>query len=237
MSEWQLHFRNISKSTLQVRCHHAGCGLIPWHDDRPGCWTADVPYSPTGDPSGNNVYRPSSWVINFNEWFALIKDGLKLIKSIGMLFVPPYPPTRKEFKKSLKSIFAVASDIIDLCVDNLSDAEFNELFLKAHDSIKNSAKAVGLTEYEVESMARELRLGNDWAFIAGPAYWENIHDSHSPVVGSHGWSIFRDFGGNDLKIANGCFIHNGHLIYLISEADKLENQLWSPKKNGEWTWP
>jgi hypothetical protein len=237
--EWQFHFRNFNASAMHVRVHHAGCAGTPWHDDRPCCWNADVPYCPQGLSSGAAVYRPSEWVTDFGDWWAIIKDGLKLIGSVGVLLYPPV--TREEVTDVVSNTFAITADVVRACIDDMTDEEINAMLETAHESIEHTCQVNGMDLSVIQQMAQDMNLDpNAWAIIAGKDYRDYIWNSDSPLVNKHGWSVFRGWGPktkNDLKIAEACFIEKGHLIYPCDGGGEVKYgdtfwKFWSDDFNG-----
>lgn len=226
--DWQFHFRNFYDSESYVRVHHIGCAMTPWHDDRPCCWrNKHLPPCPKGLSSGEGVYRPSDWVVNFDDWWTIIKDGLQLLVDMG-LFI--YEPNPEGLISVIMDTFALEEDVVSAYVNDLSQEELEELLSKADQSIGHSAESVGMTMDEVVKLARDMGLQDyQWGFIAGPTYIEYIHDNHSPIVGKHGWSVFQQNSndGDHLRIAQGAFINQGHLIYPFGLGSELK--LWSDK--------
>lgn len=223
--DWEFHFRNFYDHDMHVRVHHAGCAITPWYDGRPGCWkNRKLRYSPTG--YGDAVYCPSNWVVNFGEWWPLIMDGLKLIADLGLFIIEPNPESLIEV---CADVWAVSEDVVQVCVDDLSDEELQELLAKADQSLGHSCDSIGISVEEVTRLANAMHLSDKWAFIAGSAYKDYIHDNDSPIVGKHGWSVFREhdvsFADDDRRIARAAFIYKGHLIYAVDEANKTK--LWS----------
>jgi len=240
--DWQFHFRNFRNNNdkMKIRCHHAGCAMTKWHDGRPCCWKGNVSYSPTGNGATEDVYAPSGFVVNFGDWWPLIKDGLKLIKDIGVYFVPPKKPS--EMRQILADIFALEVDIIKEVIeeDGMTDDDFNELMESAQKSFEQTCTNNNMKPERVKEIARQMGLAdNEWALLAGKDYWDNIHgtgDGGSPIVGEHGWSMFRGPDG-DRKIATACFLHKGHFIYAVDWKNDIDNYFWSSQINGEWQCP
>lgn len=225
--DWQFHFRNFYNHDMHVRVHHAGCAITPWHDGRPGCWkNRDLPYCPQGLDGGDAVYRPSDWVIYFSDWWQLIVDGMTLIADLGLFIIEPTP---ENFIEICADVWAVGKDTVQACVDDLTEEELQELLAKADQSLEHSCDSIGISVDEVTRLAKAMNLSDKWAFIAGSAYKDYIHDNDSPIVGKHGWSVFREhdvsFADDDRRIARAAFIEKGHLIYVVDETNRTK--LWS----------
>ncbi|MEH2151643.1 hypothetical protein [Nostoc sp.] len=215
--EWQFHFRNFNENEMHVRVHHAGCAKDPWHDGRPACWEKDIPYCPQGSNNGEAVYVPSAWVTNFGDWWSIIKDGLKLIKDLGVVFFPPVKSG--DVIDVISDVFAIEKDIITALIDDMSEEELNEMLETAHDSIDNTCKNSGMNPTIIRQIAEDMNLDpSNWAILAGSDYKRYIHNNESPLVNNHGWSNFRGWGQktkDDLKIATACFIEKGHIIFPV----------------------
>jgi hypothetical protein len=211
--EWQFHFRNFHDFDFHVRVHHAGCAKTKWHDGRPCCWEKDIPYCPQGLSSGEAVYRPSEWVTHFGDFWQLIKDGLILIKDVGLTIFKK-PTTREDIVDVVSDVFAVASDIVSLCIDEMTDEEIEEMLQKAYDSVEHVCQVNGMDYEIVQQMAKDMNLDpNAWGIIGGSAYREYIWSKKSPIDAK--WSVFCGWEDKHeyLNIAEACFVEKGHLIY------------------------
>lgn len=238
--DWQFHFRVFHQQGVVIRCHHAGCGMTKWHDGRPCCWKpGTVAYGPTGSAS-NDVYCPSNFVVRFGDWWPLIKDGLRLLKDVTMMCIPPYPPGPKEIKNYMGDVFGLYVDVIKEVLDDdgMTDAELQELFSNVEASFEKTCQDNNMDPSRVKQIANQMNLGNNWALLAGRDYWDNIHGTGqggSPIVGDHGWSMFRGPDG-DRRIAKACFLHKGHFIYPVGWKDDIDNYFWADNVGSDSNW-
>ncbi len=229
--EWQFHFRNFHGNDLHVRVHHVGCAKTKWHDDRPCCWEKDIPPCIQGLNSGEAVYVPSAWVTHFGDLWQLIKDGLILIKDLGLTIFKK-PTTREDIYTIVGDVFAVSKDVVATCVDDMSDEEIEEMLNKAYDSVDSVCRNNDMDPDNIRKMANDMGLDpNAWGIIAGSAYREYIWSKDSPIDGK--WSVFCGWSDTHdyLDIAEACFIEKGHLIYPAdrggSEKYPVIDKFWS----------
>lgn len=219
---WEFHFRNFNDDVAHVEVHHMGCGMTPWHDGRPGCWTKKIEHNPRG--GNQSVYVPSDWVVHFSDWFNVISDGLKGLVNLGV-FIGSGGTDAAALIKAMVNICKVPADVVKASVDELSEAEVKALLNGARASLASTCASVGVAPEEIISYAKQMNLGSDWAFIAGKAYKHYIHDKNKTAGG--GWSVFHKMHDRPMRIAHAAFIESGHMIMLIDE--KVATTLWHDK--------
>lgn len=219
-NNWEFHFRNMNsdqENKVEFRVNHIGCGGIPYDDGRARCWSNNVAYNPDG--GHDSVYCPSDWVVKFDDWMGLIKDGLKLVADIG-IFIASEGTDAEALFSALGDIFAITKDSVKAAYDK-SDADIDTLMKNAQSGFESTCKSIDVKPDDIRKLARHISSTN-WAFIAGKTYHDYIKEA-SEVTGKHGWSVFAKDHGKTYK-ANHAFIYNGHLYYVF-EDDTL-NKLW-----------
>ena len=214
MANWEFHFRNFDNAETWWGVYHAGCGEVPWHDGRPGCYKETVNYCPTGgDPHG--VYVPSDWVVNFNAWFKLIVDGLKEVANIA-IYIASEGEDVDALEDIIKGAFDVDKDVVSAAI---SDHKLNSEDLQnlLQENFKKACSDVRLTEQQVISMAQGMGFPESgWGFITDTLYQSKIRDDND-MNGDSGWTVFcqspYSSGTDNMYIANHAFIYNGKLHY------------------------
>lgn len=118
--------------------------------------------------------------------------------------------------------FAMEKDVIEACIDDMSDEELEAMLETAHESIDHACQQAGMDPAVIRQMAAHMDLDpNNWAILTKPDFRKYIIDNDSPIVDGHGWSLFRGWGPetkDSLKIFEACFIEKGHLIFRTLEA-------------------
>ncbi|MFO5438342.1 MAG: hypothetical protein ACLBM4_06625, partial [Dolichospermum sp.] len=107
--EWQFDFRNFNKNEIQVQVRHTDCVLTSQDDRDSSYWKHQVPYCPTGGAEG--LYRPGNYVVEFDKWWPVIKNGLKLIGDLGIFLVVQSPKT-DDVIEAITNVFAVDGDVV-----------------------------------------------------------------------------------------------------------------------------
>ena len=228
--EWQFDFRNFNKNEIQVQVRHTGCVLTSQDDRDSSYWKHQVPYCPTGGAEG--LYRPGNYVVEFDKWWPVIKNGLKLIGDLGIFFVVQSPKT-DDVIEAISNVFAVDGDVVEACIKKMSNDEIAQMLRTCYKSVDQTCINNLMNPTVIRQMAKDMNLDpKAWGIIGGKTYRDHIWNNNSPVINNHGWSVFRAWGDkakHRFLIAEGCFIDKGRLIYPCDDTDypKHGNTFWN----------
>ncbi|MFM6090962.1 MAG: hypothetical protein ACKPFD_10220 [Dolichospermum sp.] len=228
--EWQFDFRNFNKNEMQVRVRHTSCALISQEHRNCTYWQYQVPYCPTGRAEG--LYKPANYVVDFNRWWPVIKNGLKLIGDLGIFFVVESPKS-DDLIETISHVFGVDEDVVEACLKKMSKEEIEKILHSCHKSVDKTCIDNLMNPTVIRQMAKDMNLNpQSWGIISGKTYRDYIWNSNSPIINNHGWSVFRSWGDkakHRLLIAESCFIHKGRLIYPCDDTDypKHGNTFWN----------
>lgn len=214
-SNWQFHFRNFDNEAQWFGVYHMGCGEAPWHDGRPRCWSCE----PNNNPGGgqNSVYVPSSWVVDFAQWFKVVLDGIEEIGDIAMVIVSEGEDA-DAWKDAVSTAFNIDQDAVTAALTN-SNADIDTLIAKSKAAFAASAAAIGQTPEHITQIANEMGF-TSFGFIAGQTYQNLIHDDNDNINDGYGWTILRSSPNGDVDhILNHAFIDQGHLIVYWNSQD------------------
>jgi hypothetical protein len=221
--DWQFHFRNFDTIDQWFGVYHAGCVDIPWHDGSPRCWDVTINNNPMGGE--NSVYVPSSFVVNFDQWFKVILDGIKEITEIAMIIVTEGDDA-DAWKDAVSTAFDIGKDTVEAALTN-SNADLNTLMANSEASFAAAAAAIGKTPDQIRQIGAKMGYLN-FGFIAGQTFQNMIHNDNEDINDGHGWSIFRApsaSASNDYML-NHAFIQEGHLI-IYWNSDDITG-FWNP---------
>lgn len=229
MANWQFHFRNLDETKTHFAACHKGCGGPAWHDGRPECWKRDIPHNPLG--LENSVYAPSNWVIGFDSWWKIIKDGLELVAEVGV-FIASEGEDEEALTKSIKEAFQLEEDIAQAIVADYFARHAN-LAEAVHQSRASAARATATTVEGIDALARKIGIaGTNYVYFAGAPLVGLLHDDNK-YNDNAGWSIIANPHGDKKKIGNlitnHAFLAGGSFILpwssdLIGPVDKAERQ-------------
>jgi hypothetical protein len=215
---WEFHFRNFDPGEDWFGVYHAGCSGLgeDWHDGRPNCWGAYLPYNPTGGPysDGNSlsVYQPASFVVNFDAWADALLAGLEAIAQFA-IYVGSEGENAEALNQAIADAFNVGADVVKAkfggtSSDTLQNA-LRQNFLQA-------CQAINTNEPTVTNFANDMGLTSGWALMSGTWYQLAIRVDNPTYNNNMGWSVFRappSTTSSPNYIANHAFLNQGHLIY------------------------
>lgn len=223
-SSWQFHFRNFDTAEQWFGVYHAGCGGAPWHEGRPKCWDCSITDNPTGGDS--SVYVPAKFVVNFDQWFKVIIDGIEEVGDILMV-IASEGEDADAWKEAISKAFGIGQDIVDAAVTN-SGVDLDTLMQQSQKQFATAASSIGKTTDEILQIGAGMGISN-FGFLAGQSYVSMIHDDNTTINDNYGWTILRS--GPDTRdkvdhILNHAFIDQGHLIIYWNSNDM--NGFWEP---------
>lgn len=217
---WQFHFRNFDQQgQVWFGVYHLGCAEVPWHDGRPKCWHNKITYNPTG--GNNSVYAPSSFAVNFGDWFKVIVDGLKEVENICMI-VASEGTDEDAWVDAVTGIFDITEDTVTAALAQ-NNIQLSDLIAMSNKAFAQSAAAVGKSPQEIINIANEMGLGGS-GFIAGSTYDSLIRQNNNTINNGNGWTILANSGTGN-HIANHAFVNNGHMCYYWNSNDL--NGFWN----------
>ncbi len=212
---WQFHFRNFDNQPQWFGVYHAGCGGAPWHTDRPRCWDCQPTNNPTGGE--NSVYVPSSWVVDFAQWFKVVLDAIEEIGDIALVIVTEGDDV-DAWKDAVSTAFNIGQDVVDAALTN-SNADINNLIANSNALFEKAAASIGKTTDEVKQIGNQMGLTN-FGFIAGQTYQNLIYNDNDDINDGWGWTMLRSAPNGDVDhILNHAFIDQGHLVIYWNSQD------------------
>lgn len=226
---WEFHLRNFDDVSQWFGIYHAGCGGAPWHDGRPRCWDVTITNNPTGGQ--NSVYVPSSFVVDFAQWFKVIEDGIEEVAAIGMV-IASEGEDEEAWKDAVSDAFNIGRDVVDAAVTN-STSSLQTLMANSAAAMATSAAAVGFTVDQITSLGNAMGL-TSFGFIAGDAYRNLIVNDNDTINDGYGWTILRAANSGSAPVdwqCNHAFINQGHLIISWDSTDAQgfeETNFWIP---------
>ncbi len=199
-----LTFKNQTSQTLWVSVYHAGCGMTPWRDYRPKCWSKTV------TSGGTETYEPSGWVTNFSDIMAYTTMGVELAAGVALIVASGGTAAVAEGP-------AFAAEIEGTSVV-LSDAETSAL-----EEGLMTPKELPAAQQSKARRVMKLLGANALAWIGGEAYTKLTED-WTVLIG-----VASDQGmlgtQENLKRPRSVCKHDGNLAYVIEDLTDTSN--WS----------
>ncbi len=212
---WQFHFRNFDNHENWFGVYHIGCGMAPWHEQRPRCWDVELSHNPRGGQ--HSVYVPASFVVKGSKWVKLILDSIKEVGEIGLAIASE----GEDLKGAISGALEITKDVVEAVSHDVGH-DLEVLQHKMEASFEASCRAVGKSKAEVRAIARQLGLDSDFGFIAGKAFKEYIHDNNRETNGNAGFTLLRAPRAGRSKVDYKCtaaFMHRGGLILYWNSND------------------
>jgi hypothetical protein len=228
-NNWQMHFRNFMQEENWFGVYHAGCAEPePPHQGRANCWQCQIPYNATGTGDGSDVYRPSSYIVNLEQWLGVILEGLDAIINLAV-FVGTGGEDVEAMYAAVQAAYNVDQDAINQGLSN-QGATAQDLQNALAQNIQSTCNTLKTDISTLSSYVASMGLPpTGWGIIAGKDYTSNIWSDGGALVDGYGWTVLRAQPGNAVNsIANAAFIQNGHLIYLWDTYINDTCPLWIP---------
>jgi hypothetical protein len=212
---WEFHFRNFDTQAQWFGVYHEGCGGAPWHTGRPRCWDCTITNNPTG--GDNSVYVPAGFVVDFEQWFKVILDGIEEVGDILMV-VASEGEDVDAWKDAVSTAFNISTDAVTAALTN-SNTDLATLMANSQNAFERSAASINRTTDEILQIGAEMGLSG-FGFIAGPTYQGMIFNDNDTYNDNAGWTMLRsDPNGSVDHILNHAFIDQGHLVIYWNSQD------------------
>lgn len=212
---WQFHFRNFDTTPQWFGVYHIGCGGAPWHEGVPRCWDCQPTNNPTGGE--DSVYVPSDWVVDFDQWFKVILDGIKELEEITLIIVTEGEDA-DAWIDAVTTVFDIAEDTVKAALTN-SNADINELIAKSKESLAKAASLIKKTPEEITQIANEMGLTH-FGFLVDQSFQKYVYNDNDQTNNGHGWAILHapPSGHVNFKL-NHAFVNQGHMVMYWNSGD------------------
>lgn len=220
--QWEFHIRNMAshKNAVTVVIKHSGGKVEGWRHN--------ISYNPDGgnDPAAggtdtNSVYAPSQFYASWGAWMPVWKDGVKLLKDLGVFI----GSEGTDVKAAIKTIVDVMKVSVDVAREMIRESSVNveELMNKSLESLDDNIRKSGIDPAVIRSFAEKHIVrckGDRWSFFCGESYEKYIVDSKSSLC-PKGWLVAlldkECADPTNWNVAVGAYLYRGALYYVYSD--------------------